>query len=292
MSRSSYCLTIMSKGVPPVLEFDFVASSQLGVDSVHRCLRPADTPWGSANIDLRALRWIDPGALVGLAAFMESQQELGRSPHVLGPVDPSRSRFLSRMGLPALVHDLGGSHDLEPVRWNDQREYLLELQRFDGRNAASALAVVVQNQISDPLVSKAIHKGICEIGANVLDHSDRSHGYIAVITKHASREVSFGVADAGVGMVQPLRSRGFRSHEDVVQAVLEGGLSRLDGPGRGRGIRRTREVVTGAGGRVFIGSGDVGVQAWAGPGGRSVRRARHHDLAIVGTLVQASIESA
>lgn len=268
---------------------DFSGSRRLQAARIHVGLRIGD-PWSTrSTFDLSDMRWTDPGTLVGLAALMEDQTHHGRPPVLIGPTSDNHSRFLSRMGLGALVEELGGSHDLLPVTAWDQSKFLLELQRFDGNNAAGALATVVREQLPDGAVANAVHKGICEIGANALEHSLASHGYIAVVTTPGSREITFAVSDAGVGMVEPLRPQGFDTYKDAVNAVLDGGTSRLTEAGRGRGVRRTREVVTKAGGEVLLSSGPVAIRAWLKPDGRPLRNTRDSDLVLPGTLFQASL---
>jgi hypothetical protein len=272
-----------------VEKLDFVSGRELHATRFHSCLRRAHDQ-RVAKIDLRLLNWTDPAGLVGLASLIEAQSRLGRDVVLRGPTAQRRSQFLHRMGLGDLVRSFGGEHDLHPSTVWDQRGYLLELQRFDGRDTGG-LALVVREQLPDGPVAMAVHKGISEIGTNALDHSSSGHGYIAVVTVPESREVRFAVSDAGVGMVEPLRSRGFSSDEEVLDQVLSGGLSRLNQAGRGRGVKRTREVVTSAGGEIYIASGQVGVKAWFN-GTRDLRQTQRHPLGIEGTLFQAALQTA
>lgn len=277
-------------GVGALLATDFVAPpGTLTAAKVHAALREGDPESPVAVMDLRDLSWIDPAGLVALAALMEAQASIGRLPRLHAPHQLERSGFLHRMRLGEMVDEFDGRHDLSPVQSWNQQGYLLELQKFDGSNAAGALADIVSTQLSDTPVALAIHKGICEIGQNVPDHSGRTHGYIAVVTKPATGTVSFAVSDAGLGIVESLKVHGPRSHEDALTAVLEGGVSRLELAGRGRGIRRTREEVSAARGRLFLASGNAGVAAWKGPGGRPLRQARQYPRAIPGTLMEGTL---
>ncbi|MCD4525245.1 hypothetical protein [Nocardioides sp. cx-173] len=235
---------------------DFVAPHQLGAGSIQACLQPGDPESDVAFVNLRALDWTEPAGLVAIATFVESQWQIGRTPQLIGPADTRRGRYLSRMHLGTLIEDFDGIHDLPSINEWSREGYLLELQRFDGKDAPPALATLVEERLRGTRSAEAIHKGICEIGANVPDHSGREHGYIAAITTHGGTRVSFAIGDAGVGLVEPLAGRGYERAGDVMRDLFEaGGLSRIDEAGRGRGVYRTKEVVTREGGTIHMASG-------------------------------------
>lgn len=237
------------------VSFDFIAPPRLTAAAVHNCYAPGDPQSGLAIVNMRSLRWIEPAGLVAVAMFMDSQWRIGRTPKLIAPSDRQLGNYLSRMRVGELVRDFGGAHDLPAVRSWDQDGYLLELQRFDGADAPPELARLVEERLRDETAAGAMHKGICEIGANVSDHSGQDHGYIAAVTTHNWSRVSFAVGDAGLGLMEPLAEKGFESDAHVMAALMHGGLSRLSDAGRGRGVQRTKEVVTEGQGTLYMASG-------------------------------------
>lgn len=266
------------------VSFDFVAPPRLIADAVHGCHVPGDPQSGLAIVNMRALRWIEPAGLVAMAMFMDSQWNIGRPPKLVAPADRQLGNYLSRMRVGELVEDFGGSHDLPGVRRWDQDGYLLELQRFDGEGAPPELARLVEQRLQDEVAANAMHKGICEIGANVPDHSGRDHGYIAAVTTHNWTRVSFAVGDAGLGLLEPLAVKGFESEAHVMAALMRGGLSRFDEAGRGRGVQRTKEVVVEGRGTLFMASGKDQVVVQAGG-----LRSHRNSATLRGTLLQGEM---
>jgi hypothetical protein len=267
------------------VSLDFIAPVQLTAASVHSCFRAGDPVAPIAVINLRALAWTEPAGLVAIAMFAESQSQIGRLPRLYAPADVNRARYLSRMGVGEIVSSLGGAHDLPATRLWDQEGYLLELQRFDGEDAPPELARLVEARLVDGPSAEAVHKGICEIGANVPDHSGRAHGYVAAVTTHGASRVAFAIGDAGVGLLEPLARRGYASNAEVIRDLFaRGGVSRLGAEGRGRGVHRTREVVTKGGGSVYMASGRDAVSSTG-----SITHAASGAIAIPGTLLQGSM---
>jgi hypothetical protein len=267
------------------VSFDFIAPARLTASAVHSCYTPGDPQSGVAIVNTLSLRWVEPAGLVAIAMFMDSQSRIGRTPSLIAPRDRQLANYLSRMRVAEVVKDLGGTHDLPSVRHWDQDGYLLELQRFDGSEAPPELARLVEERLQhDQVAAGAMHKGICEIGANVPDHSGQDHGYIAAATTYGSTRVSFAVGDAGVGLLEPLASHGFGTEAQVMAALMRGGLSRLDDVGRGRGVQRTKEVVVSGGGWIYMASGKDHVRV-----NRDGVHSHRNAAAIHGTLLQGEM---
>lgn len=250
--------------MPTAMDLTVRPAGRLVGPTIHRSLHPGDPQGYWATINLRGLQWVDPAGLVALAVFAEEQASMGRRPYVFAPSDATRARYLSRMHLPWIIEELEGGHDLPQTTEWQQSDRLLELQRFDGRDAAEHLGFLVHERLEDPELAHAMHASICEVGINVPDHSGRQHGYIAAATTYQSSRISFAVGDAGVGVLEPLLHRGYRTHGEVLRDLFEIGVSRTDVPGRGLGIIRTRRLVNDRQGQVFMSSGPAAVTAWPG----------------------------
>lgn len=272
-------------GVSLPVSLDFTSPPQLRADNVHGCIHPGDPESGVAVVNMRALGWIDPAGLVAIATFAESQWRIGRVPRLIAPDSDQLARYLARMHLGDVIDGLNGWHNLPSVREQDQEGKLLELQRFQGEDAPPELAKLVEGQLGETDAAIAVHNGICEIGQNVPHHSAGDVGYIAAITTPSTNLVHFAVGDAGVGLLEPLAASGYASHVDVMRALFATrGVTRTGEVGRGNGVFRTREAVTGSGGSLYLASGRSALVAT-----RRSQREVAGDYAIPGTLLQASM---
>lgn len=270
--------------MPVSLDFTTAWSGQISADNIHACLHAGDPLARWSVINLVGLRWIEPAGLVAIATFAESQAQIGRRPRLYAPQSTARARYLSRMHLGRVIEELGGEHNLPATNEWDQEGRLLELQRFDGTAEAENLGRLVFERLNDDSTAMAMHTAICEIGANVPDHSGREHGYICAVTIPSSGRVSFAVGDAGVGLLEPLAGSGYTSVSAVMEDLFDRGITRTAEPGRGRGVFRTRELVNQEDGEVFLASG--GATLTSTP---RARRSAKHVMALPGTLLQGSM---
>ena len=268
------------------VSLDFVAPPQLRAANVHACIQAGDPESSVAIVNMRALKWIDPAGLVAIATFAESQWRIGRVPRLIAPDNSNLARYLTRMHVGDVIDSLDGWHNLPSgVREVDQVGNLLELQRFQGEEAPPELASLVESRLGDQPSAEAIHNGICEIGQNVPQHSASDAGYIAAITTPSLNYVWFAVGDAGVGLLEPLAERGYESHLDVMTALFaRRGVTRTGETGRGRGVFRTKEAVTGGGGSVYLASGRSALVA-----NQTSQRQITGAHAVPGTLLQAAM---
>jgi hypothetical protein len=247
-------------------------------------LRPAQDP-ALAVIDLSGTSWVEPVGLVGVAAFAEAQVALNRTVSLIGPSDWNIANYVARMHLGQVIDDLGGTHDLNPVNERDAPD-LLELQRFEGEDGATQLAALVFDKtVNDEPVAQALYQSICEIGANVPQHSGRPHGYIAAATTYRGKKIQFAVGDAGTGLTTRLSAVGSTGDADSLEMVLEHGVSSTGQPGRGRGIQETRRLVTSLKGSVHMVSGTASRTVVA-----STSTSTSKNIPFPGTLLQGSLE--
>lgn len=271
---------------------DFIvrAGDTVGPGCMTRCLVDASTA-NLAFVDLRGARWFEPFGLVSIATFIESQLGLGRRTRLLAPQQTEVANYASRMLLGRVVEELGGTHDLPNVLHHHVGTSLLELQRFHTEDASGALAGLVHDRLAatDPHLARAMHQSLGEIGQNVHQHAQVGGGFIAaqVTRKGNGREVAFAIGDAGIGLLKSLESRGFADDPSVLAAVMGGGVSRTDDPGRGNGFRTARDLLTAQGGVFFVQSGWASRVERAGGFSGPVT---HPDTYVRGTVVQGRID--
>lgn len=245
---------------------------------------------GSARvIDLRLATFVDPAWLVTIAALTERAVKEGREVRFLPPESADCAMYLARMRLPQHLTRLGIAHEMQAVRENPQGDRLYELRRFDSEEEFDELAGRVQRTFhtQNPPIAKALYRSVHEVASNVLEHSGRSGGYLALQRFERSRDVAFAVADSGIGLRGSLSKR-FTIPNDrtaIVRAALEHVTSR-DVPGHGRGIGRVITITGQHGGSVLLASGTSQGLLY---GGRTDPQL--HDLVapLEGTLAQARL---
>lgn len=257
------------------------AGGRLAVGSLHASLASADEE--DVVFDLRQAAWVEPIGLVMLAALSERAQREARVVRLLAPQDVHVARYLSRMRLGAVLEELGHSHDLPAVNAWDRGSDLLELRRFQGTAEPDELGRMLFDRTRDNLqLAKALHQSVAETCVNVPDHARRSWGYVAAQTTYGGSVVHFAVGDAGDGVAAGFAPQESLDDAEALRQVLELGRSRL-GVGHGRGVTRTKDIVTGMGGSLHMISGTAS---------RTVTRrgsvAAQATAAYGGTLLQGS----
>lgn len=268
---------------------DLIANGKdLTPGMLEQCLVDAEDYY-TAIIDLRYVGWIEPYSLVALAVFVQSQTLQDRLPRLTAPYDHTKANYLARMGVGEMIVSFGGQHDLPHVRRNDVGSALLELKRFDSEEAADELAVMVYDKVvhTDPVAASALHQSISELGQNVEQHSGRSNGFIAAQTTFKDSRVTFAIGDAGMGLLGSLQAMGFGDDEDVLEAVMLGGVTSTGDAGRGNGFRTARDLLTGKGGSLYAQTGVASRKEFAN--GR-VDAARHPGMYVRGTLLQGAVD--
>jgi hypothetical protein len=267
---------------------DYVVSrwGRCDAESLLANFRPASES-GTALIDLRDATWVEPIGLVAIASYASAQAEGGREVYLAGPRDFHVANYLSRMRLGLAIEELGGEHDLNPVREQDQADTLLELRRFEDETGAEELAALVYERVVAPsgdAVAGALHKSICEIGSNVPQHSGESFGFMAAQVTHGGHKIQFAVGDCGQGMTASLAPLGARTDEDALRMALEEGVTSTGQAGRGQGIRETRRLVNGLGGSVAMITGRARRTVWT-----TVARRTTASAFFPGTLLQGEV---
>jgi hypothetical protein len=260
--------------------------AQRASDQLLEQLRPSRTDGGPDELDLRAVDWVRPAVMVGVAGLAHRAAAEGRLLRVLGPARPELASYAVRMRLGRLLTELDVEHDLPPPRRErDQAEHLVELTVIDGDAAADRLARLVHRKLEpvDPQLAAALHRSVGEIGANAPEHSG-SVGFMAAQTLPRRRELLLAVGDAGVGMQQTLVHRGASDDEEAIELATREHVSRFDDADRGRGLPTALTLITGQRGSLYIASGTASIRHFA-----HTRRYLAGAHPYPGTLVEARI---
>jgi len=236
---------------------------------------------GTVEVDLRD-GWLQPGHLVGVAALAQSCASRGR-PFRLA-VGPTRTSYASRMHLGAVLSQLGAGHALPPVPERARERDLLEVTPLVSPDGTRRLAALVRDKVlaQDPEAAGALYACLTELGLNVQEHAGTT-GFAAAQTLLRREEVLFAVADCGRGLAGTLALRGATNDREAVELALRG-VSRLDAPDRGLGLRTMVALVGRLGGSLSLISG--GAVALAGRAGVRYRESR---TPFAGTLVQGRV---
>ena len=233
---------------------------------------------GVVEVDLRD-GWLQPGHLVGVAALAQALRGGLRL-----RVGPTRTSYASRMHLGQVLSGLGAQHDLPAVPERRRERDLLEVTPLGSVDGTRRLAELVHGKVRgrDERAAGALYECLTELGLNVQEHSGTT-GFAAAQTLPQRQVVLFAVADSGCGLAGTLAGRGARTDADAVELALRG-VSRLDAPDRGQGLRSMADLVARLGGSLSLVSGDA--QALAVGERRRQRRPR---TGFAGTLVQGRI---
>lgn len=217
-----------------------------------------DGPDDPCVLDLRGHTFFDPADLVRLAVLTEDAVLAGRGVLFIAPDDPDVARYLARMRVGEHLDRLGISHQLPAVRARDLGNRLVELHRFDQEAGLERLLdALVETYVADqPQLVQPLYAALAEIAGNVVDHSGREHGYLALQRYSTRPRVEFAVGDSGIGLRARL-SQAVPVPDDRAAIVLaaQTHVTTLDQPGRGRGISEVVAITGAHGGTVTLASG-------------------------------------
>jgi hypothetical protein len=213
---------------------------------------------GCVRLDLTRLRFVDPAGLVGLAVAAERAARAGRPVRFTPPADAAVAGYLTRMRLGEQLAALGVDADLPVVQERRQGHRLVELRRFDGEAGLDAVAAaLVRTYVDDhPGLVQPLYAALDEMARNVLEHSARSHGYVALQRYDARRALAFAVADSGIGLRRRLATRiAVPDDRTAVVRAAQVHVTSVGRPGRGRGIGRVIAITGAHRGSVTLVSG-------------------------------------
>jgi len=214
-------------------------SGVLTYDDIGRHLRPSST--GPVEIDLSGLKFIDPAGLVSLAVVAERATLLGLPVRFRKPAGGDVANYLKRMRLGDQLEALDVVHDLPQVQERRLGHRLVELRRFDGEEGLDTVAAtLVQSYVDDhPELVQPLYAALDEMARNVLEHSTRSHGYVALQRYDNRRDISFAVGDSGIGLRRRLAEAvPVPDDRTAIVRAAQVHVTSIGRPGRGRGISR------------------------------------------------------
>ncbi len=240
------------------------APRRLDLETAERMLQAWEARFPRPLVDLSRLVRIDPFGLLVLTLHGRRCLEAGGKLRVLLPENARARDRLLGSGLfghlegahwtdKPLPREVSGDPELAPVRVEDEGGVgpianevgdRLE-QRFPFGARANRLLVGALIELLQNIPHHAAPAGeVDPFGLACLEEG-RDHLHLAI-------------ADKGIGLAGSLglnpRHRGLEATE-VLEAVLVGGASRFDDPGRGGALRRIREAVVASSGRLYVRSG-------------------------------------
>ncbi len=221
-------------------------------------------------LNLTDVKFVDPYAAVTICLLIEAVAErLKARPRIIPPKEDLVTGYLGRLGFwdhIGLVADVEGGIDLAKKRvFPLDSDVLLELTPI--RNATDVknitkhlLKIIAANlEYSDKSVNKIINL-ISELCRNILDHSNAAGWATAQRYVHAdgTRFLQIGVADAGIGIKESLKTRypkaGRWTHQEAILKALQKDFSRF--PKRGLGLYMVHRIVEDFKGHLHLRSGD------------------------------------
>ncbi|MHA3700725.1 hypothetical protein ACXR2U_00955 [Jatrophihabitans sp. YIM 134969] len=208
------------------------------------------------GIDLRSAGWLDPLHLVCVASAAHDAHVVGTPFELLGP-QGDQARYAARMRLGHVLDRVGARHDLPEVRERDRADVLTELTALQRPADVRAMATLVYDKVAafDADTAAGLHNSLAEISANVHEHSG-TIGFVAAQTIPAQGVIRFAVADAGVGMLATLRTRGATDARTAIAMALSGASSLTEAT-HGRGLPSVLRDVGALGGQLVVASGDA-----------------------------------
>ncbi|AHY45652.1 Histidine kinase-, DNA gyrase B-, and HSP90-like ATPase [Rubrobacter radiotolerans] len=250
-------------------------SGVLTLGSLDPAFEGAPAVDGPVQLDLRAVDFVEPAGLCGLAALLELLTQ--RTEHVsLALSGRNVAAYLERMDFFRLF---GGRVEVHPdVSSLEERERhnpgtLQELINFHTEEEIPRII----NRISEILKGKeyllrervAICSTLSEICANAAEHGTSSFGAFAAVqaynhivsgSRRAGEEVIISIADGGPGIRETLaRNPQYKDHtetdNEAIRHALEMGVSSTGELGRGGGLTLVAQISARSGGSLSIRSG-------------------------------------
>lgn len=243
---------------------------------------------GPLELDLSALRDVDPYGVVALVLFLNHLPEealpvkllmpefpltTGQAPSENGPVS-----FLTRMGFWEEVGaKLDVRRDLIPVRpmWSEDKGVLIDVTILHSRDAIHVMlrhtGEILQRLGYSPIGRGHVMEVLSELSSNVLDHAQTEFGGVVSTQTYRGRESRYlvmSIGDCGIGVRRSLGGNHMLAGrlESDVQALgvaVQAGNSRFQSGGRGGGLPRVLEIARRYGGNVAFRSG-TGALAYRG----------------------------
>nr|WP_314141082.1 hypothetical protein [uncultured Rhodococcus sp.] len=195
-----------------------------------------------AVLDLSGAGFVDPFGLVVIASLAEAAVREGKEVDLRLPLNKSVRSYLARVHLKDAMDSLSIDCALEEVNEHSVGDRMLELTRFKQDEGVEELGGAVHRIFHEqnPQEAKDLYNGITEAALNACDHSGRDGGWAALQQydrQDGRREVSFAVADSGVGLRGSLAPKHFVSTDrEAIALAVKRGITSTDDSGRGLGL--------------------------------------------------------
>lgn len=205
-------------------------------------------------------RWtfFHPADLVELAVRTEHAVLAGRPVRFVGPDNVDVAHYLARMRVGEHLDRLAIPHRLPAVRARDLGNRLVELHRFDqAAGLERLLDALLETYVADrPHLVQPLYAALDEIAGNVVDHSGRQHGYLALQRYTSRPRVEFAVGDSGIGLRARLsQTVPVPDDRTAIARAAQTHVTTTGRPGRGRGISEVIAITGAHGGTVNLTSG-------------------------------------
>jgi len=218
---------------------------------------------GVERLDLRAVPFIDPYALILLVLAVRERRAAGRPLAILWPEAPAVRRWMTAMGFLEAVRDKGGagrpargpSSALQPiVEIGDEAGVGRIVEGFDRR--------LEERYPLGPPARRRLVGVMLELCQNIPQHANATGEVAAPYGVAAMQDYAeslvLAIADNGIGLAGSLALREDRpamDDEAAIRAAVIEGWSRFADPGRGRELQKIVGTVRAWEGTVVVRSG-------------------------------------
>lgn len=245
--------------------------TNLNVRGVNRFLMHRDS--SGSRLDLRAVKFVTPAAVVELAALCFSLHEAGRQAEiVLG--NSAVTSYLLRANFASVLGEVAKFNPGIRPEYLRRLEkhfgsswFLVELTKLESGGAIAPLLERVLGVLRHELRYKERHAyditvGISEALQNVFDHNEGALGFFAmqVYGTGTQKRLEVGIGDIGLGFAASLRKHygtSIATESDAIIFAAQFGVSEFDDPTRGWGLPALLRIVRDLRGTAYVRSGSA-----------------------------------
>jgi anti-sigma regulatory factor (Ser/Thr protein kinase) len=219
---------------------------------------------GGRVLDLSAVRFVDPYALLILDLAVRHGRETGKPLQVQWPATPKIRRWMTQMRFFADIRVAAPPSDLPAAD-----EALQPIVHIDREENVSHLVDSFEQRLArrypiDEDPRRRFTRILFELFQNIPQHSNATgdildpHGIAAM--QDDEDAIHLAIADKGMGLRRSLGLRsgiGRLSDRDSIRSIVLDGLSRFEDPGRGQELQRIVRLVRKWEGAIAIRSGSA-----------------------------------
>ena len=231
--------------------------------------------FGLQQLDLRAVGFMDPFALLLLDLLILEQRDKGFEPEITWPERNAVRGWMNAMGLPAELSLGAGAPSAR-----DQESTLQPITRIADESGVMQVVEGFHHRLADryPLTEssrRSLVAMMIELFQNIPHHSNANgtvedpHGMAAM--QDYADSIFLAVADRGIGLSASLGLRdGYEGLTDsqALDDIFYRGVSRFSDPGRGGELRRISDLVRSWDGVLAVRTGNA--LFFSGPQGSDI----------------------